>query len=146
MYIKKMGGFLYFAIAVCLFIWQITYLIIRKTYQVEYVYNQIYYMINIVIVIFLGLALWLFFSFTKKQMMIGISVILLFTLLHIILIVYDQTKVNIIRSLSPDSTHTLLMKENKKNIRFRVKSNVFYFPIKYIPGLSNFSSLIYSSL
>lgn len=111
--IKRNGGFLYFSIAVCLFIWQITYLIIRKTYQLEYVYNQIYYMINIIIVIFLGLALWLFFFFTKKQMMIGISVILLFTLLHIILIVYDQTKVNIIRSLSPDSKHTLLIKENK---------------------------------
>ena len=112
MNIKRLGGVLYFLIAALLFIWQIAYLLLGGKFSVEYVYNQLFFIINIVIVLFLGLALWLIFSFSKKQIITGISIILLFVLLNMILLFYDSSKVNTIRSLSPDSKHILLLKEN----------------------------------
>ena len=112
MKIKKIGGILCLAIAVCLFFWQMSYLFIRRIYQMEYVYNHLFYIINSIIVIFLGLALWLIYRFSKKQTITGISVIILLIFIQTIFVFYNQSKVNTIRSLSPDSKNTLLIKEN----------------------------------
>ena len=112
MKIKKIVGVLCLAIAVCLFFWQIFYLFIRRIYQMEYVYNQLFYIINSIIAIFLGLALWLIYRFSKKQIITGISIITLLIFIQTIFVFYDQSKVNTIRSQSPHSKNTLLIKEN----------------------------------
>ncbi|GAA0422438.1 hypothetical protein GCM10008934_11020 [Virgibacillus salarius] len=95
----------------CLFCLQIGYLIVHDRFQVEYIDNRLFYMINIVCVACLFLANILLLRITKRFKIIGSSIIFLFIAVHVVLLVDSNKQVNNITSVSPDFKHVLSIKK-----------------------------------
>ena len=91
---------------------QMCYLFISAKYQVEYIDNRLFYIINILCIVFLTLAILLLITLTKKLKIIGASIVVVFIVVHISMLVSSNQTVKNITSISPNWMHILSIKEN----------------------------------
>ncbi|CAM3723032.1 hypothetical protein [Mesobacillus zeae] len=110
---RKFFGFMLFLLAAFFFCLQMGYLLFHSRFQVEYIHNGLFYIINILIAVSLALAVLLLFTLPKKTKVISAVGISVFLLANIALLITEGSKVKHIVSISPDS-HVLLIKENEK--------------------------------
>ncbi|WP_163970432.1 hypothetical protein [Oceanobacillus halotolerans] len=113
--IRKIIGWILFLFAAGFFCLQLGYLFIHERFQVEYIDNRLFYIINILCVTCLGLAILLLLTLTKKWRWIGASVMVVFIVVNGVLLVTSNQEIKNITSLSPDFKHVLSIKENVKN-------------------------------
>ncbi len=103
---------LFLLAAIGLFCLQIGYLLVHDRFQVEYIDNRLFYIINIIIVICLYLAILLLFTFTKRVKVIGAAVLGVFMAVQFVLLMQSNKEIKNIVSISPDFQHVFSVKEN----------------------------------
>lgn len=137
---RKIGGWLFFLIAIGLFCIQMGYTILRSRYDIEYADNRIFYVINIMIGICLFLSIFLLFTVTKKWKMIMTSIMVTLISLQVGLLINDNHKTKHIVSISPDLKHLLVIKENREiglAIYYRTYYGIFARPKESLPYKTN---------
>jgi hypothetical protein len=133
---KKIGGWLFFLIAIGLFCLQMGYFILRSKYYVEYTDNRIFYVITILIVIFMGFSIVLFFVVSKKWRIIILSCVVVVVLLQMGMLINHSNKTKHIVSISPDLKHVLVIKENRElgiATYYRTYYGIFAIPKESLP-------------
>lgn len=101
---------LVFAIGfVCL---QLGYLFVHERYDVEYIDNRLFYIINIFCVIFLCVSILLLLQLTKRFQWIMVSVVSLFIIGNIVLLVQSNQAIKNMTSISPNFKHVFSIKED----------------------------------
>ncbi|MBO1001234.1 hypothetical protein [Pseudogracilibacillus auburnensis] len=111
--LMKRIGWILFLCAIGFFGLQMGYLLIQDRYQVEYIDNRLFYIINIFCVICLSLAILLLLKLTKRFKLIGTIVVGIFMIIQIVLLVDSDRKINNITSVSPNFKHVFSIKENR---------------------------------
>ncbi|WP_068674251.1 hypothetical protein [Oceanobacillus sp. Castelsardo] len=105
-------GWILFVISFGLFSFQMGYLFISEKYQVEYIDNRLFYIINILCIFLLTLAIVFQIKLTKKMKVIGASLVVIFIGVHLFMLVTSNQAVKNITSISPDWKHVLSIKEH----------------------------------
>ncbi|MBP2078769.1 hypothetical protein [Oceanobacillus polygoni] len=109
---KKVIGWVLFLVANGFFCMQIGYLVFHERFQVDYVDNRLFYIINIVCLIILTLAILLILPSTRKLITIISSISVLLIIGHVVLLISSNNEIKNITSISPDWKHVLSIKEN----------------------------------
>ena len=104
-----------FLVAIGFFCMQIGYLVLHERFQVEYVDNRLFYIINIVCLVCLTLAILLLLQSTRKFIMIISSISALLIIGHVFLLISSNNEIKNITSISPDWKHVLSIKENMES-------------------------------
>ncbi len=78
----KIAGWLLFLFAIGFFCLQMGYFFVHERFQVEYIDNRLFYIINIFCVICLALAILLLLPLIEKWKWIGVSVVILFIMVN----------------------------------------------------------------
>ncbi|MEH7114685.1 hypothetical protein V7124_20350 [Neobacillus niacini] len=133
---RKIAGWLFFLMAIGLFCIQMGYFVLRVKYDVEYADNRIFFLLNILIVIFMGVALFLLLSVTKKWKVIITSIIVMIVVLQGGLLVSHSSKIKHVVSISPDFRHVNVIKENRMLGRatyYRTYFGIFARPKEELP-------------
>lgn len=112
---KKVMGWMLFLVAIGFFCMQIGYLVLHERFQVEYVDNRLFYIINIVCLVCLTLAILLLLQSTRKFIMIISSISALLIIGHVFLLISSNNEIKNITSISPDWKHVLSIKENMES-------------------------------
>lgn len=110
----KIVGWVLFLLAIGFFCLQMGYLFVHKRFQVEYVDHRLFYIINILCVIFLALAILLLLTVARWWKWIVASAAIAFIIVNGWLAVSNNKEIKNITSLSPDFQHVLSIKENMK--------------------------------
>lgn len=110
----KIIGWLLFFLAIGFFCLQMGYLFIHQRFQVEYIDNRIFYMINIICVLCLSLGILFLLTLTKKWKLAVASIVILFIIINSVLLVIGNSKIKNVTSISPDFKHVLAIKQNTK--------------------------------
>ncbi len=105
-------GWICLLIALGSFLLQIGSLYVQQKYQLEYIDHRLFYIINIVCLIFILLALFLFVSFKKSWIISMSCFVLLFTIIHLLFMQNDQKEIRNVTSISPDRNHVFSIKHN----------------------------------
>lgn len=133
---RKIAGWLFLLMAIGLFCIQMAYFVLRVKYDVEYADNRIFYLLNILIVIFMGLFLCLLLSVTKKWKVIITSIIVMIVVLQGGLLVSHNSKIKHVVSISPDFRHVNVIKENRvlgRATYYRTYFGIFARPKEELP-------------
>ncbi|MDO6448812.1 hypothetical protein [Oceanobacillus profundus] len=112
---KKVMGWMLFLVAIGFFCMQIGYLVLHERFQVEYVDNRLFYIINIVCLVCLTLAILLLLQSTRKFIMSISSISALLIIGHVFLLISSNNEIKNITSISPDWKHVLSIKENMES-------------------------------
>lgn len=107
-----MTGWVLFLFAATLLCLQIAYMFAHSNYQVEYTDSRLFYVVNILCLIFLYFALILLL---KKFRNIILAVLGTLLLVQIGLLVHINQEIRNITSVSPDKQHVFSVKENLKS-------------------------------
>lgn len=110
--VNKIIGWILFLCAIVFFSLQMGYLFVHERYQIEYVDNRLFYIINILGLLCLFLANLLLYKLTKKLKFICIGIAGIFIIVQIGLLVDSNEKINNITSISPNLTHVFSIKKN----------------------------------
>lgn len=132
----KMMGWTLLLVALDFFCLQMGYFFVHARFQVEYIDNRIFYVINILCVISLASAMLLLLSITKRWKMIGACMTAVFIVLNGVLLVINNNEVKNIVSISPDFKHVLSIKENTKSgeaVYYRSYYNILARPKERLP-------------
>lgn len=132
----KMMGWTLLLVALGFFCLQMGYFFVHARFQVEYIDNRIFYVINILCVISLASAMLLLLSITKRWKMIGACMTAVFIVLNGVLLVINNNEVKNIVSISPDFKHVLSIKENTKSgeaVYYRSYYNILARPKERLP-------------
>ena len=108
---KGLGWFL-FVFSIGFFCLQMGYLFVHARFQVEYIDNRLFYMINILCVICLGLAILLLLTLTNKLKTIISGIGVLFIIVNGVLLVERNQEIRNITSISPDFKQIFSIKQN----------------------------------
>lgn len=108
----KIIGWILFLFATGFFCLQMGYLVVHARFQVEYIDNRLFYIINIFCVICLTLAILLLLRLTKNFKLIGASIVVVFIIVNAVTLVGSNQEIKNITSVSPDFKHVLSIKEN----------------------------------
>lgn len=108
----KIIGWILFALAIASFGLQLGYLFIHAKFQVEYIDNRLFYMINMICAVCMFLAIWLLLRMTKRSKLIMMVIGSAFIVIHLVLLVSSNQEVKNLTSISPDWNHVLSIKEN----------------------------------
>ncbi|NMD70954.1 hypothetical protein HHO41_11675 [Bacillus sp. DNRA2] len=125
---KKISGWLCFIIALGFFCLQMGYLLLHVKYQIEYVDNRLFYGINILIVIFLALSLFLLLTIKKNGKRFGAAFAILFITLNLVLLFIYDGKIKNVIDISPDFKHVFSLKIERstgKSVYYRTYYGVF---------------------
>ncbi|MBS4209837.1 hypothetical protein [Bacillus sp. FJAT-50079] len=109
---NKIIGWLFLVLAVGLFCLQIGYLLVSSQFQVEYIDNRLFYIVNILCIISFLAAVLFLFGMSKKGTIISASIVLVFVIVQATLLYNSNGKIKNITSISPDYKHVLGLKEN----------------------------------
>ncbi|WP_033826543.1 hypothetical protein [Bacillus andreraoultii] len=109
---KKIGGWLLFILSLSFFGLQMGYLLFHGTYQLEYIDNRLFYVMNILIVGFLFSSILLLFQIDKKWKWGSFTILVIFIFVNIMLITTEDQKVKSVTSISPNFQHSFAIKEN----------------------------------
>lgn len=111
-HIQQTLGWILFLLAIGFFGMQLAYFYGYERFQVEYIDDRLFYMINIMFIVSLFFANLLLFKRRKKYQLIGAGLVVLFIVVHVMLLMGGQNKINNITSISPNFKHVLSIKEN----------------------------------
>lgn len=129
---------LFFAIG--FFCIQIGYLFVHARFQAEYVDNRLFYIINILCVLFLLAAILLLLKRTKKYIIIAASILGIVIISNLVLLFAGNQQINNITSISPDKKHILSIKENMETneaVYYRSYYGILARPKDVIPQETN---------
>lgn len=110
----KKGGWLFFFIAIGFFCVQMGFFFLQSRYEVEYVDNRLFYLMNISIVIFMVLSIIFLLTLTKMWKMVIASITVVLILNQVSLLINHNSRTKHIVSLSTDLRHVLVIKENRE--------------------------------
>lgn len=110
--LTKIIGWILFLIVVGLFCLQMGYILLHSRFQVEFIDNRLFYIINILIVFLLFLAILLLFTVAKGFKLIGTGFVAIFIILNVSFLINSNNEVNNVTSISPNFKHVLGIKEN----------------------------------
>ncbi|MEH7237483.1 hypothetical protein [Bacillus sp. JJ1562] len=113
---KKVVGLILFVIAILSFFLQMCYLFLHAKFLIEYTDNRLFYVINIVVATFLGLALLVLLNLKKNGRINCLAVLLVFISFNGILIFKHPINHNI--SVSPNFKHIFAVKENRGDAHY----------------------------
>lgn len=133
---KKIGGCLFFLLALGLFALQMGYFFLHAKYGMEYVDNRIFYVVNILIVICIALALFLQLHIAKKWKPIVLSIIVALIFLQMGLLLNDSYKTKHVVDISPNFKKILVIKEDKTTSKakyYRTYFGMFARPKENLP-------------
>lgn len=106
---KTLGG-LFFLAALGLFFLQIGYTLFHSRLNFEYSDNRLFFIINILIVLFLAVALMMLLSLSKRSKVLISSLAVVLSLINGMLIPKNNEIIKNITSLSPNFKHVLSIK------------------------------------
>src|SRR5690625_2478119 len=110
--LTKIIGWILFSLTIGSFCLQMGYLFVYARFQVEYIDNRLFYIINIFCLICLSFAVPLLLKLTKKFKLISASIVVIFISVQVIMLVSGNQEIKNITSVSPDLKHVLSIKEN----------------------------------
>ncbi|QUW23091.1 hypothetical protein JSQ81_05855 [Sporosarcina sp. Marseille-Q4063] len=105
-------GWLLFLVAIGLFVLQIGYLLLQHKFQMEYIDNRLFYLINISIVVCLYGAIILF-NFTRRFKAIATGYAGVFIIISLFLLVQSNKEIKNIISISPDANNVFSVKKTQ---------------------------------
>src|SRR5690625_2402759 len=94
------------------FSFQMGFLFLQENFQVEYIDNRIFYIVNMVCVLCLGVAIYLLLSLTDKWKWLIGSLFASLLVVNGVLLVGSNQMVKHTISLAPDYKHILSIKQN----------------------------------
>jgi len=109
---KPCIGWIFFIAAFGFFCFQIGYFFLHARYQVEYVDNRLFYVINALCIGFLTFALLLLLTRSKKWNLIIVGAAAVFIFIHMISLIQTNQQVKNITSISPDFQHVFAVKKD----------------------------------
>ncbi|MCM2675486.1 hypothetical protein [Alkalicoccobacillus plakortidis] len=126
---RKIIAALLVLISCGLFILQMGYLFLPSLIgrEVEYVHNQLFYLINISCILSLAVSYLLYFQLIKKWLIIGGSIFSLFIAVNSYLMYSTSQEVINTVSFSPDGNHTLVLKQDIENGEIIYYRENYYF-------------------
>ncbi|MCU9614380.1 hypothetical protein OEV98_12620 [Caldibacillus lycopersici] len=110
--LMKLVGWIFFLFALAFFCLQMGYLFVHSRYQVEYIDNRLFYIINIFCVLCLIVAIFILLTLTKKIRIALSSVALLFIIVNTWLLIKSNQQIKNITSISPDWVQVFSIKED----------------------------------
>lgn len=134
--LMQMLGWLLFLIAIGFFCLQMGYFYVHARFQVEYIDNRIFYIVNIICIICLATAMMLLLKMTKKWFIIVASIVFLFTIVNATLLKQGNQQVKNVTSIAPDFKHVLSIKEDtirQKAIYYRSYFKILARPKEKLP-------------
>jgi hypothetical protein len=129
-------GWCSFVFAIGFFCLQLGYLFMHRFFQVEYIDNQLFFIMNSLCFFCITLSLLVLFALTRKILWILAGGAILFLIVNGILLVESSWKDTNITSLSPDWKHVFVIKENPATgtaIYYRSYYVIFCRPKEVIP-------------
>lgn len=108
----KVTGWILFLIAIGFFCLQIGYLMIQPRYQVEYIDNRIFYIVNMLSVIFLLFGLLLLLTWKKIWEIIVSTLTVIFLIVNVFILHQSNQEIKNITRISPDFKHVFAIKQN----------------------------------
>ncbi|MEI2665756.1 hypothetical protein [Rossellomorea sp. LJF3] len=133
---KKITGRILFILSIALFIFQMGYLFLHATYELEYIDHRLFYAINIVIVAGMALSIFLLFTIPKKWRITIYVTIGFLILLQGGLILNQSQQTKQIVSFSPDMKNQFVLKEDRKTgeaVYYRTYYRIFARPKEVLP-------------
>lgn len=133
---KKITGRILFILSIALFIFQMGYLFLHGTYELEYIDNRLFYAINIVIVAGMAASIFLLFSIPKTWKVISYVTAGILILLQGGLILNHSQQTKQIVSFSPDMKNQFVLKEDRKTgeaVYYRIYYRIFARPKEVLP-------------
>lgn len=134
--ITKVIGWSLFLLAIGFFCLQMGYLFVQARFDVEYVDNRLFYIINILCVTCLILAVLFLLKLTKILKIIGVNLLIIFTIINVTLLIISNKEIKNITSISPDFRHVLSIKENtftKESVYYRSHYGILARPRDRLP-------------
>lgn len=131
---KIVTGWILFLLAATLFCLQLTYLFVHSKYQAEYTDSRLFYVVNILCLVFLYFALTLLLEKFTKTILAVIGTIVL---VQIGLLVHMNQEVRHIISLSANKQHVFSVKEDLKSgevVYYRTNYGIFSRPKEVLPN------------
>ncbi|MEH7384483.1 hypothetical protein V7147_03565 [Bacillus sp. JJ1521] len=104
------GGWILFVLAIGFFCLQMGYFFLHAKFLIEYSDNRLFFVINILVAILLGLSIPMLLNLKKNGKIICSSVLLIFLVLNGIMLF--KHPINHIICFSPDFKHVFVVKEN----------------------------------
>jgi hypothetical protein len=130
------AGWSSFLLAIGFFCLQIGYLFIHRFFQVEYIDNQLFFIINSLCFFFITLSLLLLLALTRKMIWIVSGAAILFFIVNGILLIESSRNITNITSISPDWKHVFVIKKNsamEETVYYRSYYGIFCRPKEVIP-------------
>ena len=128
-------GWVLFLLAIGLFIIQMGYLLLQDKFQMEYIDNRLFYMINLSIVTCLYGAVNILFNFTKRFKAITTGFTGVFIIMTLFLLVQSNKEVKNIISISPDAKNFFAIKNTlgAEDIYYRAYYGILARPKAILP-------------
>ena len=128
-------GWVLFLLAIGLFIIQMGYLLLQDKFQMEYIDNRLFYMINLSIVTCLYGAVSILFNFTKRFKAITTGFTGVFIIMTLFLLVQSNKEVKNIISISPDAKNVFAIKNTlgAEDIYYRAYYGILARPKAILP-------------
>lgn len=124
-----------FFLAIGFFCLQVGYFLGHEKYQIEYIDNRLFYIINICFVICLFFAVVLLLRLNKISLWFTFIIGIVLIAVNIGLCISNNQQVRNIVSISPDFKHVLSIKEDRKkeSIYYRSSFLIFARPTEKLP-------------
>lgn len=129
-------GWCLLLLAIGFFCLQIGYLVMHRFFQVEYIDNQLFFIINCLCFFGITVSLLLLLVLTRKMIWILSGAAILFFIVNGVLLVENSQETNNITSISPDWKHVFVVKENPATgaaIYYRSYYGIFCRPKQVLP-------------
>ena len=107
-------GWLLFLVAIGLFIMQMGYLLLHDKFQMEYIDNRLFYLIDISIAICLYAAIMILFHFTRKLKAIATGFTGIFIVMNLFLLFQSNKEIKNIICISPDANNVFSVKTTQQ--------------------------------
>ncbi|MBD8028666.1 hypothetical protein H9636_18725 [Ureibacillus sp. Re31] len=125
-----------FLLAIGFFCLQVGYFLAHEKFQIEYMDNRIFYIINICFVLCLFFGVVLLLRLNKKSLFFTFIIGSALIVVNVILCISNNQQVRNIVSISPDFQHVLSIKEDRKegeSIYYRSSFLIFARPMDKLP-------------
>lgn len=125
-----------FLLAIGFFCLQVGYFLAHEKFQIEYMDNRIFYIINIFFVLCLFFGVVLLLRLNKKSLLFTFIIGSALIVVNVVLCISNNQQVRNIVSISPDFQHVLSIKEDRKEgelIYYRSSFLIFARPMDKLP-------------
>ncbi|WP_061809100.1 hypothetical protein [Rossellomorea vietnamensis] len=133
---KKIAGRILFILSIALFIFQMGYLFLHASYELEYIDHRLFYAFNILIVAGMVVSIFLLFPIPKVWKIVSYVTAGILILLQGGLIMNQSQQTKQIVSFSPDMKNQFVLKEDRKTgeaVYYRTYYRIFARPKEVLP-------------